>query len=273
MINKKLAENKEDSSFYKFGNFRDNTDEPLPQEILDSRMILEDELQLLAKSTLTLKRGAKYTELSIEQMRKEVEEGRQWNSNKKNEIDSKYDIDWYDKSKILEIMDMKDKVKKIIGDKSIEDLQEIKAKFESMRNFPSVHYSSRKDEMKFILKELFNDKIDNFTLIDMQYNMPNALIEEAISERQVELENNKNKSKGIFAGLFDKIKSIFSKNKTKALPAGQSNEDKPLKTNSSESYRESMGAYRNSIDYTKISEEQSQSEQNQTHKRDGSQGR
>lgn len=270
MINKKMAENKDDTTFYKFGNFRDNTDELLPQEMLDSRMISEDELKLLARSTLILKRGEKYAKLPIEQMRKEVEESRQWDSNTRSEIDSKYGIDWYDKSEIFKIMDMKDKVKKLVGDKSAKDLQEFKAKFESMRNFPSVQYSSRKDEMKFILKELFNDKIDDVTLIDMEFKMPNAFIEEAISERQVELENNKNKSKGIFAGLFDKIKNIFSKNKQKALPTGQDTDDKALKTNSSKAYRDEMGGYGSSIDYTKIS---NQNDRGQTQKNNEFNGR
>ena len=206
-----------------FKDFKDENADPTENEkhMLKNgfeRRIPDYDVQYIARSTLLLRYGEKFSQLSVKNMEKNI-----INCHKKYGIeddarmDLKYKISGIQKKGIRNIIKCKVIMKNNVKKMDFAQVTKAKNSIQALRNgagrkiFPD-HYS----EMEYVSNLVFGDSLSEDDVRDICNLASIAEMEEIISERLQVLEKNRQ-----HIGLMDKIKAIFQRNKIKYLPEAQ----------------------------------------------------
>lgn len=189
------------------------------------RKISFDSVRMLIRRAKIMNRGRKFSEKFTKMTSKEIHEYRMYNKSwrgpedKKNDIDEKYGINFYDKCEIFNIMQAKAFARELVADIAEDKFYDTKNIFEDVRNHPKTIYTFHYDELKGIFSYVFGENQGMVLSSDLAL----ADFAEAFDERAKEIERKKNSK----ANIFKKIKNFFTRKKkseTKALPEGNSND-------------------------------------------------
>lgn len=238
----------QNAEFKGFDEHRANpTEEELElEELFDielSRKTTEGEISVLAEQVLMLRKGEKFTKLSIKDMEKKIEDVRKKAlknaSTTTNEIeqfkkeqevlfakDRTYGIDINDMTYILECMKSREFITELVSKIPVQELKEKKERFEKFRNSPIFHYESREKDMHKTLAETFGDiEYPDGIGFYIENKFPMVEISDAFDERLKELENKKENKKENkeenSKGLFGRFKDWLNRRKQKQLPEGR----------------------------------------------------
>lgn len=210
-------------------------EELLKMNGIQKMRMLTSEIEILAKEILLFRKGKSYVKLledrsleDIKRYEKELEKDVGAKGEIKYEKDSEYGLNYFEKQKILRMLQDKKMVKQLVDKIHPRDFKSYKERFEYLRN--NLIYGDIReyhmDNMINMLKQLFGENIqidlEEFSMVD---------IAEAFKQREIE-ENSKK-------GFWARIKKFFEKRKTNALPA-QRPDDQEAKDKAKE-FREQQG--------------------------------